>query len=83
VEAIKKAETNLNSELFHHQYASLSSFYDDIGLPPTPFSEEIGWNTMTLEPLEIKFSTTITPDNRPCLVLDYSTMPTPDYHRLY
>jgi Family of unknown function (DUF6353) len=83
VEQIKQAESTINGELFNHQYASLSQFYDEIGLTPTALSEEIGWNTMVMEPVEIKFSTTMTPDNRPCLVLDYSSLPYPDYHKLY
>lgn len=83
VEQIKTAENKINQELFSHQAASLSEFYDEIGLPATTISDELGWNTTNMEPLEIKFSTTMAPDNRPCLVLDYSRNPTPDYHRFY
>jgi hypothetical protein len=83
VEVIKSAENKINAELFQNQYVSLSDFYDLIGLPPTAFSEEVGWNTQSMEPFQISFSTTTTPDNRPCLVLDYSSVPKPDYARLY
>jgi hypothetical protein len=83
VEMIKRAENKINTELFNSQYASLSEFYDEIGLEATDFSDQMGWNTMNMEPFEIKFSTTMSPDNRPCLVLDYSTLPIPDYHKLY
>src|SRR5213595_848966 len=83
VEAIKSAENKINAELFNHQYVSLSEFYDLVGLSPTAFIQVVGWNTQAMEPFHISFSTTTTPDNRPCLVLDYSSIPIPDYAKLY
>jgi hypothetical protein len=83
VEIIKRAETKLITELFQTQHASLSEFFIEIGLDPTAFSDNVGWSTFESDPVEIKFSTTMTPDGRPCLVLDYSIMPKPDYYKLY
>jgi uncharacterized protein DUF6353 len=81
VEAIKKAENKINHEIVHHMYASLSHFYEEIGLPPTRHSDEIGWNTNNL--LEVVFSATMSDDDRPCIVLDYVVGPTQDYTQLY
>jgi hypothetical protein len=83
VEIIKQAENKLRTELFQTQYVSLSEFFEEIGLERTTFSDMTGWNTMHMEPFEISFSATMTPDNRPCLVLNYSVVPVPDYTRLY
>jgi len=83
VEAIKRAENKIHTELFQTQFASLSEFFDEIGLERTTFSDYMGWNTVTMDPFEVRFSTTMTPDSRPCLVLEYSILPQPDYHRLY
>jgi len=81
VEAIKKAENTINYEIVHHMYASLSQFYEEIGLAPTRHSDEIGWNTNNL--LEVVFSATMSDDERPCMVLDYTVGPTQDYTKLY
>jgi uncharacterized protein DUF6353 len=83
VEIVKRAEHKIHLELFNTQSASLTQFFDEIGLEPTLYSDTVGWNTVHDEPFEIRFSTTITPDNRPCLVVDYSVMPKPDFNKLY
>ncbi|MDQ3398874.1 MAG: DUF6353 family protein, partial [Deinococcota bacterium] len=43
VEQVRKAESKINADLVNHQYASLSSFYDEIGLPATNFTDTVGW----------------------------------------
>lgn len=83
VEAIKRAEAKIQTELFQTQFASLSEFFDEIGLERTTFTDYMGWNTVTMDTFGITFSTTMTPDSRPCLVLEYSILPVPDYHKLY
>jgi len=81
VETIRRAENTVNHDIIHHMYASLSSFYEHIGLPPTRHSDEVGWNTNNL--LEVTFSTTMSTDDRPCIVLDYAVGPKQDYANLY
>lgn len=83
VENIKKAENRINQELFNHQYASLSHFYEEIGVPPTTYTDEVGWNQMTTGALEVRFSTTTSPDDRPCIAIDFVVPPKPDYTQLY
>ena len=82
-EAIKQAENKINGDLFHHQYASLSSFYEEIGLPPTTFSEHVGWNLAKDEMLNVKITTTQSPTNEPCLSIDFEAPPGPNYTQLY
>ncbi len=81
VETIKKAENKVNYELVHYNQCSLSFFYDQIGLPPTRHSDEVGWNSNHL--LEVNFSTQMSTDDRPCIVLDFTVGPTTDYANLY
>ena len=83
VENIKKAENKLNQALFNHQYASLSEFYEDIGLEPTGFTDEVGWNQIKDGNLEVKISTTRSPDDQPCFAIDFNNPPHPDYTQLY
>jgi hypothetical protein len=81
VEAIKKAENRVNFELVHYNQCSLSFFYDKIGLPATRHSDEVGWNSNNL--LEVNFSTQMSTDDRPCIVLDFTVGPTTNYANLY
>jgi hypothetical protein len=79
VEDIKRAENKINYELIHSMSASASEFYDEIGLPPTTYTDQVGWNTNNH--LEILFSTTMSPDQRPCIAIDFAKPPIREYHR--
>ena len=79
VEDIKRAENKLNYNLVHFMSASLSEFYDDIGLPATSYSDSVGWNINNH--MEVTFSTSMTPDGRPCIAIDFVNPPTLDYHK--
>lgn len=82
VEKIKRRENELNEELINRDYASVSWFFDPLGLPATSITDTLGWrNTNGL--VDLNLSTVITPDQRPCIVIDFSITPHPDYHKLY
>ena len=79
IEDIKRAENRINYELIHYMSASLSMFYEEIGLPPTSHSDSVGWNMNNH--IEVEFSTTMSSDNRPCIAIDFKRQPTSDYNR--
>lgn len=79
IEKIKKAENKINFNIIHHSSASLSEFYDEIGLPPSAYSEQVGWNLDNT--LDVKYSTTKSTDGRPCIAIDFHFPPVPDYDR--
>lgn len=81
MEELRQAENKVNYELVHHNQCSLSFFYDQVGLPPTRHSDEVGWNSNNL--LEINFSTQMSTDNRPCIVVDFVVGPMTGYGNLY
>jgi hypothetical protein len=83
VENLKKAENAVNQELFNHQYASLSHFYDEIGLAPTSFSDDVGWNMAQTGVLELQFSTVMAENDQPCIAVDFTNMPKTEYTQLY
>lgn len=80
-EAIKKAENELNFTLIHHMYASLTEFFDKVGLPATTYSDSVGWNGDN--PVNVMISTTMSPDGRPCLAIDFEKMPTSEYYKIH
>lgn len=81
MESLKKAQNDLNYRILHHSYASLSDFYERIGLPATSFSEEVGWSSD--QQLELLFSTCLSQDGRPCIAIDFDVSPIRGYHRCH
>jgi hypothetical protein len=79
IESVKAAENKVNYEIIHYEYCSLSYFFDEIGLAPTDYSDMVGWNVANR--LELKFTTTMSEDNRPCLVLGFVKMPSMEYDK--
>jgi hypothetical protein len=70
MESLRKAQNDLNARLVNHVYATLDDFYYMIGLPQTSSSGNIGWNSDKL--MELRFSTVLTDDGRPCLAFEYN-----------
>lgn len=80
VEEIKRAENKINFELVNHMYVSLSEFYDELGLPATTYTDMAGWNNNNA-PVNVILSTVMSPDQRPCIAIDFERVPIMDYDR--
>lgn len=78
VEEIKRAENKMNHELNNFMHVSLSEFYDEVGLPPTSYSDQVGWNAN--DRVEVQLSAVLTSDNRPCMAIDFTNPPITEYH---
>ena len=79
---IEKAEIAVNHEILGFtRGASLSEFYDNIGLSPTGYSDTVGWNHDHL--CRVRFSSEISVDDRPCLAIDFVEAPFPHYYRIH
>lgn len=81
VNAIEKAQNELNADLVTNMYASLSEFYDYLGLPATTYSEEVGWNINNY--LIVSFSTCMSDDQRPCISMDFANHPIPGFKAMW
>lgn len=68
VEDLRAAENTINKQALHHGFASLSDYYDLIGLKHTVTSDDIGWNADKL--LEVRYTSVLTDKLEPCLVID-------------
>lgn len=78
---IEKAENYINLQIVDTMAASLSEFYDAIGLPPTGFSDVVGFNANRR--CRVRFSTHMSPDGRPCLAIDFIEEPVADFAKLW
>lgn len=81
MEDVKRAENKVNYEIINFMSCSLSHFYDEIGLPPTHYTDTVGWNMNNH--MEVKFSTVMSEDQRPCIAIDFSRQPLPDYDKAW
>lgn len=80
MESLRRAENQINYQVMHDYYASLTDFYERIGLEKTSMSDDFGWNADKM--MELEFSTTLTPQGRPCLTFNFRVAPIRGYHRL-
>jgi len=81
METLRKAQNDINAQVLSDSYASLTDFYDLIGLPHTANSDEVGWNSDKL--MDLKFSAVISQDGRsPCISIDFTVHPVRHYYRL-
>ena len=81
MDELKAAQNEVNARIISDNYASLSDFYDEMSLPHTSVSDEIGWNSDRL--MELEFSTVLSDDGKPCIAIDYRVSPVRDYFRLH
>lgn len=79
METLRKAQNDINAQIINQMYASQNDFCRLIGLPPTGYGEEVGWNTDKM--LELQFSSVLSEDGKPCLAIGYTYTPIRDYHR--
>jgi hypothetical protein len=80
METMKKAQNDTNYMVLNNFYASLSDFYDHLGLDRTQMSDDFGWNSDDL--LELTFTTTLADNGKPCLVMNYQMSPIRGYSRV-
>lgn len=69
------------AELARHNEVSLAYFYDELGIPLTPNSNDVGWNINVRFELDIEAK--VAEDKRPCLAIDFLYAPIHEYERLY
>jgi hypothetical protein len=81
MEELRKGQNDTNYTIMNHGDASLTDFYNSIDLPSTSFSDEVGWNTDKL--IELRFSTTLSEDGRPCISMGFDVAPIRDYFRIH
>lgn len=74
---VDKTVNELNFQIINQEYASLNEFYSGIGIASIPTGEDFGWNTA--HKLDLDFSTHMTDDDRPAIVLDFVRKPIGDY----
>lgn len=74
IDKIDKALNVLNRRMLSENYCSLNDYYEEIGLDPIDVGEELGWNNDD-GMIEVHYSSQISDDNQPCIVVDHLVTP--------
>lgn len=74
METLRRAQNDINQQLFSQDYATLDDFYYIVGLSPTTGSSQKGWRVG--KPLELTFTAVMTEDKRPCIAFAYNYLTT-------
>jgi hypothetical protein len=77
MDKIKSAVNAVNAEIIHHDHVNATFFYEELDMPGTTWTDEVGWNNDQL--LDLKYSTVLTPDDKPCISIDFKVLPRADY----
>lgn len=81
LENLKKAENDTNYQILHDNCASLTDFWDRLGLVKTDESDEIGWNSD--RGLKIDYGAAIAEDGQSCITVSFMTVPIRNYDSVY
>lgn len=81
LEDLKKAENDTNYQILGNDYASVSDYWERIGLEKTADSDEIGWNTDNR--LEVLYGSALTDRSQPCITVEFRTIPIRNFYRSF
>ena len=81
LDTIRKVVNELNREMTYQNYISLDEFYSRLGLESIKNSSRLGWN-LDDGLIELEFSTCLTDEDEPCVVIDHVVAPKYDFDKM-
>lgn len=80
MDAVQRAVNEINYQVNNYYCASLTEFYDRIGLESTRYSDDIGWNSEKL--LEVQYTGILLPGGtQSAIMISYNEEPIKGYER--
>ncbi|MBQ8135452.1 MAG: hypothetical protein IJ192_13790 [Clostridia bacterium] len=80
IDKLKKIENELNRKMLSETYITLNEFYSEMGLNEIKLGNELGWNINSNGFISLEFSSQLSEDGTPCLVLGYHVAPRYDFY---
>lgn len=80
-EKLRRIQNMVNSDLLRSDFLSLNDIYEAIGLPDNAAGELVGWRS-DQGLIEFEFTTVLTPDEVPCLCINFAPVPNEAYYEL-
>lgn len=81
MESVRKAINKINFQVNNSYFASLTDFYNELGIPETQVSDEFGWNSDEL--LDVTFEPVMGKDDRPAIAIRYNKKLIRGFDRVY
>lgn len=81
-EKIERCVNAINKKMLNNSYVSLNDFFYELGLEGTTLGENLGWS-ISQGMVTVDFSTQLSENDVPCLVIDYDRLPTYDFDRWF
>lgn len=81
IEKLHRVEGYLNKQIFSSMFVSLNDFYSEVGLRCTELGDDLGWNVDDA-PIEFSYSSQLSDDDTPCLVVGFQVAPRYNYGKL-
>lgn len=83
IEKVRKAENAINKQLLKDGFICLNDLFYELGLPSTKLGDELGWNNYDDALMIFNFSSQLSENGIPCLVIDYEIYPNGDYLNVF
>lgn len=80
IDKLRRVENDMYRKMLDERYVSLNDFYYEIGLEGIDVGNELGWN-IDDGPFELYFTSNLTPDGVPCVVVNYRVSPKNNYYK--
>lgn len=77
IESIRRGVNELNHQLLNEGVVYLNDYYYCQGLDSIGLGSDLGWDT-SMGMIDIRFSSQLTPSNKPCVVVNLDTLPVAD-----
>ena len=81
IEKIRRLEAELNKQLYSEMFVSLNDFYYGLGIKSSEMGDEFGWNVDD-GTIEFDYSSQLSENGIPCLVIGFHINPRNDYRNL-
>lgn len=82
IDKLKKVNNEINERLLMENAVSLNELYLEWGLDGIDMGYEIGWSNEN-GLIDFQYTSKLTKDDEPCLVISFSPMPKPGYSYFY
>ena len=73
IEKIRKIENQINKTILSEDFVSVNDLYYELGLKNSDLGDDMGWDIDNN--LNIEFSSQLSDDETPCLVINYKVVP--------
>lgn len=78
-DTIRRAINAMNNLMLHDYYVSYNDLATELGIEQSKMGDEVGWNVQNGELIEPSFTTELSPEDNPILVLDFIDGPKPGF----